>query len=109
MAKKPAYEKNYYTSKFRGDKLRFSNKISPPGVRIFIFSPKHKAWAAYWPNGELAGYGRASGGLKQKDINAIINEINGRPLKCLNYKTPEYLFLQQRYPERILQDADKAV
>lgn len=34
--------------------------------------------------------------LRQKDVQAIINEINDRPLKCLNYQTPCDLFLQYK-------------
>ena len=48
--------------RFRGLKRAFPYRISPPGVRLFIFSPRDKAWAAYLPNGKLVGYGRASGG-----------------------------------------------
>lgn len=32
-------------------------------------------------------------GLKQKELNAITNEINNRPLKCLEYQTPTEVFL----------------
>jgi transposase, IS30 family len=32
------------------------------------------------------------GGLKQKDVVQIADEINGRPLKCLEYQTPEEVF-----------------
>lgn len=54
---------NYYSGgKYRGLKRAFPSRISPPGVRLFIFSPRHKAWGAYLPNGVLVGYGRASGG-----------------------------------------------
>jgi hypothetical protein len=48
--------------RFHGLKRAFPYRISPPGVRLFIFSPRKKAWAAYLPNGKLVGYGRASGG-----------------------------------------------
>lgn len=33
--------------------------------------------------------------LKQKDIKRIIKEINERPLKCLNYQTPQELFYKE--------------
>lgn len=32
--------------------------------------------------------------LKQKNITALVRNINNRPLKCLNYKTPTELFNQ---------------
>lgn len=48
--------------RYRGAKRAFPSRISPPGVRLFIFSPRKRAWAAYLPNGRLVGYGRASGG-----------------------------------------------
>ena len=35
-------------------------------------------------------------GLKQKDINRLVHEINGRPLKCLGYQTPQELFLNSK-------------
>jgi len=35
--------------------------------------------------------------LKQKEINKVINNINERPLKCLDYQTPKELF--KRYCE----------
>jgi len=60
---KPAsyyYQVSY--SGYHGSKKAFPNQIRAPGVRVFIFSPRMKAWAAYLPNGRLAGYGRASGG-----------------------------------------------
>lgn len=47
---------------FHGDRKVFPNTINPTGSRLFVFSPKYKAWGAYSPQGELVGYGRASGG-----------------------------------------------
>ncbi len=32
--------------------------------------------------------------LKQKSLNAITHQINGRPLKCLQYQTPTEVFFQ---------------
>ena len=49
-------------TQFHGLKRAFPGRITPPGKRLFIFSPKHNAWAAYLPNGRLLGYGKASGG-----------------------------------------------
>ena len=40
--------------------------------------------------------------LKQREINAIIKNINGRPLKCLQFKTPAEVFHEnQLEQERI--------
>ena len=47
---------------FHGSRKEFPSEITPPGKRMFIFSPKKLAWGAYSPQGELVGYGRASGG-----------------------------------------------
>lgn len=33
--------------------------------------------------------------LKQKDINKLTSEINGRPLKCLGYQTPQEIFFEE--------------
>ena len=33
--------------------------------------------------------------LKQRDITRLISEINGRPLKCLDYQTPEEIFTEK--------------
>ncbi len=33
--------------------------------------------------------------LKQKDIKKVTKEINGRPLKCLDYRTPHELFFEE--------------
>lgn len=34
--------------------------------------------------------------LKQKDITAVTKEINNRPLKCLDYRTPQELFFEYK-------------
>jgi transposase, IS30 family len=34
--------------------------------------------------------------LKQKDITAVTREINNRPLKCLDYRTPQELFFEYK-------------
>lgn len=58
-----SYKRNTHSGiKFHGLKRAFPSRISPPGVRLFIFSPRKNAWAAYMPDGRLVGYGRASGG-----------------------------------------------
>lgn len=57
-----ANSRRHSSVRFRGLKRAFPSRISPPGVRLFIFSPRRKAWGAYLPNGRLVGYGRASGG-----------------------------------------------
>ena len=61
--------RRHSSGKFHGLKRAFPKRISPPGVRLFIFSPRRKAWAAYTADGRLVGYGRASGGANWcKDI-----------------------------------------
>jgi IS30 family transposase len=32
--------------------------------------------------------------LRQKDITKLTREINNRPLKCLDYRTPQELFFE---------------
>lgn len=41
---------------------RFPDQIRAPGQRIFVFSPRHKAWAAYEANGTRVATGIANGG-----------------------------------------------
>ncbi len=38
------------------------SRISPPGEKMFVFSPRHKAWAAYDAEGRRLAGGRANGG-----------------------------------------------
>lgn len=73
-----ASQSGYYTSKFHGSTRAFPSNIRPPGAKIFVFSPKYKAWAAYWPDGRLAGYGRASGGSNWcKEIGRVCRTPRG--------------------------------
>ncbi len=57
-----AYRASSSGSTFRGRRRSFPSRIKAPGRRVFIFSPRRRAWAAYSPAGQLVGYGRASGG-----------------------------------------------
>ncbi len=62
------------SSSFRGSRDAFPSQIAATGNRIFVFNPQKLAWGAYAANGELVGYGRASGGATWcKDV--------GRPCK----------------------------
>ncbi len=63
-SKKHRKAKKRYSSSgtYRGIVRAFPRRIRPPGRRVFIFSPKYKAWGAYNATGQLVGYGRASGG-----------------------------------------------
>ena len=64
--------------KFRGHKRAFPKHVRPPGKRVFIFSPRSKAWAAYAPNGRLVGYGRASGGATWcRDVGRPCRTVRG--------------------------------
>lgn len=58
MAKKKAKKKSSYRHRSRG----FPSKRKATGNRVFIFSPRKRAWAAYDANGNLVRTGRASGG-----------------------------------------------
>lgn len=49
-------------SRFRGQRKAFPSSVDPTGKSFFIFSPRKLAWGAYAADGELMGYGRASGG-----------------------------------------------
>lgn len=54
---------DYDHKKFRGSGgKRFPKQIRATGERVFVFSPRLKAWAAYAPDGQRVGYGRANGG-----------------------------------------------
>lgn len=45
-----------------GRNRRFPKTIPALGKRMFIFSPRHKRWAAYDESGQRVGHGRANGG-----------------------------------------------
>src|SRR5262249_43773326 len=42
--------------------MRFPDRIRAPGQKLFIFSPRHKIWAAYAPDGSKIATGIANGG-----------------------------------------------
>lgn len=48
--------------RYQASRHAFPSRISSPGGRLFIFSPRMLAWAAYSPDGQLVRTGRASGG-----------------------------------------------
>jgi len=49
--------------KFRGQGgTKFPRRINSTGERVFFFSPRFRAWAAYGSDGKRVGYGRANGG-----------------------------------------------
>lgn len=52
-------EDGRYSERIRTE---FPKRINPPGVRVFVFSPRYRGWAAYLPDGTRVGYGKANGG-----------------------------------------------
>lgn len=52
----------YGEGSYAGNAHRFPKKIPPMGNRIFMFSPRYKAWAAYDASGSRVGSGKANGG-----------------------------------------------
>lgn len=40
----------------------FPRRIAASGQKMFVFSPRHRAWAAYDGAGNRVGYGKANGG-----------------------------------------------
>lgn len=49
-------------STYSGERNIFPSRVKAQGKKVFVFSPKHGAWAAYLPDGTRVGHGRASGG-----------------------------------------------
>lgn len=58
----------YHKQRYRNDQkqshstARFPSQIRASGERIFVFSPRHKKWAAYDKSGNRVAHGRANGG-----------------------------------------------
>lgn len=44
--------------------MSFPKKIKSPGEKLFVFSPRHKVWAAYSASGERLSTGIANGGAE---------------------------------------------
>jgi len=50
------------TKKYRRSGGSLPSRIKALGVRVFMFSPRQRAWGAYSASGVRVGHGRASGG-----------------------------------------------
>lgn len=90
--KKPAKKHKSYRHRSRG----FPAKRKATGNRVFIFSPRMKAWAAYDANGNLVRTGRASGGKHYcRDVGrscrtprGVFRIISKRGPKCRSSRYP---------------------
>lgn len=83
---------NYY----HGSKKAFPEKIAASGKREFVFSPVKLAWGAYSADGELVGYGRASGGA---DFNHELKRQSHTPTGLFHVRSKgEYNCRSSKYP-----------
>jgi hypothetical protein len=75
---------------------KLPKRISPPGERVFVFSPRHKYWAAYNSDGFRVARGVANGGAHYcPDVGRACRTPRGSfrvhskgPSSCVSSKYP---------------------